>query len=1123
MGSVREVVIEILRHGTAHGHLLSPNTRYIALCGSHPAQPLKISLEHHKVLHLLSRMVDQPEASKHEFERNELRALVTELLAQLPALPNEAGGGEETLVHLRLVTTAQELSLLPFELADPPPGLSQSSQPLLIGPQPKVILTREIRRSTPAEVELPSRFRTLVVAADPEDLGLPLSEMLSVLERLTSPFGRPVRCKSTRELVPELRGEVVRVLSRASIEDVREICHREDFSHVHFLAHGVEIPGRAGAFGMLLWDRDGLGSEVVDGRALAVALTPPRADGRDTVPWCVTLATCDSASQANVLAPQMTSIAHDLHEVGIPTVLASQYPLTFGAAVEMTEALYGGEIRGNDIRHTLRDMRHRMCSKMRRTYDWASLAAYAAWPPTLDEKARRIRPLRVVQQLEVANDWGDTAIAALEGTLLGGGRPVSASVARKAGVQALQRLSEVTALLEREVESLRDEVRALDDKARRRRGHWFNARHERDAAQASARVLQVELCGLLGSAWKRVARIRSLLGTSAGEETMVEALRKSAQWYERGAQLDSRSHWVACQAFVQSALLIPPDQRDGRKYESAMRWWKDACVSATNDLELGDSKAVMWAHTTLLEVELWRDMFEPGEKGDPKVHIDGLLRHASPGGFAVRSTRRQLLRYTGWWEPDPDVVGVDGKLAHAVAKLLKPFGDSGPESLRTVDMPSFVEGARREEALAGSRLGVDRVETVSLEKRADADDESSFFRVQMLPARGGDALWIEYGRGGQTFRILVDGGYRKTIRGVSKRIREIARANGGVCRFDLVVVTHVDTDHIEGIIELLGSDLPIQIGDLWYNGRRHLELPAPKRRTPESTLAGKHGHFLDTAIGKLGTPWNGLFDEKAVVLPSDNAPIELDLPGGMRLTLLSPTTRKLKALAPEWDDSVEEAGLNGASYDEVIRKMEKLHYKTDALLGRTKPPSRVDVPKLLREGPSEDGGVENGSSIAFIAEYEGRSILLAGDAHADVLIQSIDKLPSRWKRNGRLRVGAVKLAHHASKNNVSEALLEKLDTQTFLVSTNGERHYHPDQEAIARVVAGAWRGTAAARKKKPVDLLFNYRSDYSAVWDVKRLRDRYHFRTHYPSDQHVLELSPVPEAPASKGRPRRHR
>ena len=232
----------------------------------------------------------------------------------------------------------------------------------------------------------------------------------------------------------------------------------------------------------------------------------------------------------------------------------------------------------------------------------------------------------------------------------------------------------------------------------------------------------------------------------------------------------------------------------------------------------------------------------------------------------------------------------------------------------------------------------------------------------------------------------------------------------------------------------------------------------------------------------------------------------------MKITLLSPTRGKLEELAPEWDKNVHKAGLDQATIEDVLKAMEELHYRTDAVrdldvLRRDRPSGPILMEDLLAVPDSEDPGEENGASIAFLAEFDGRSVLFAGDAHAGVLVDSIKRLQGR----NRLPVGAVKLAHHGSRNNVSQALLGKLKTRTFLVSTNGASHYHPDREAVARVVAGKWRGSA--RRKPAVRLLFNYKSDFTNVWNNADLMKEYAYEVYYPEAADVLELSPVPRAP----------
>ncbi len=95
---IREVVLEILRHGHAHNQLLSPLTQYLALCGSHPAVSLTVPFEHRDLQHLLSRMSykdekDKADASDRAFAREQLSRAVTELLEQIPALPHEGRVG----------------------------------------------------------------------------------------------------------------------------------------------------------------------------------------------------------------------------------------------------------------------------------------------------------------------------------------------------------------------------------------------------------------------------------------------------------------------------------------------------------------------------------------------------------------------------------------------------------------------------------------------------------------------------------------------------------------------------------------------------------------------------------------------------------------------------------------------------------------------------------------------------------------------------------------------------------------------------------------------------------------------------------------------------------------------
>src|SRR5271166_3132648 len=85
----------------------------------------------------------------------------------------------------------------------------------------------------------------------------------------------------------------------------------------------------------------------------------------------------------------------------------------------------------------------------------------------------------------------------------------------------------------------------------------------------------------------------------------------------------------------------------------------------------------------------------------------------------------------------------------------------------------------------------------------------------MLPAGHGDCLWIEYGD--PTRRILVDGGPYYSYKHLRNRIEQL---DVGDRHFELLIVTHIDADHIEGILRLLQEPqhLGVSFDDVWFNG-----------------------------------------------------------------------------------------------------------------------------------------------------------------------------------------------------------------------------------------------------------------------------------------------------------------
>jgi hypothetical protein len=340
------------------------------------------------------------------------------------------------------------------------------------------------------------------------------------------------------------------------------------------------------------------------------------------------------------------------------------------------------------------------------------------------------------------------------------------------------------------------------------------------------------------------------------------------------------------------------------------------------------------------------------------------------------------------------------------------------------------------------------------------------FRVEMLPARQGDALLLEYGDAGSPHRVLFDAGTPGTWATLKKRLARLPADQRG---FELLVVSHVDADHIGGSLPLLRDrELGLRFDDVWFNGWRHL----PQTVEPMGPIDG------EVLSGLVATgPWNAAWDGKAVVVPDgDDPPPARTLPGGLKLTLLSPGEPQLSALRPVWEEVVRAAGLVPGVPPAEPERAEGLEP-----LG----PEIPDVPDLLELPFSEDTAEANGSSIALLAEYECDRVLLAADAFPSVIEAGVARMVVG---GGRLDMSAFKLPHHGSKANISPTLLERIATDRFLFSTDGTQTRHPHPEAIARVLHAHPGAT----------LEFNYRTKYTEPWLSSETAARYEYATQAP-------------------------
>lgn len=338
------------------------------------------------------------------------------------------------------------------------------------------------------------------------------------------------------------------------------------------------------------------------------------------------------------------------------------------------------------------------------------------------------------------------------------------------------------------------------------------------------------------------------------------------------------------------------------------------------------------------------------------------------------------------------------------------------------------------------------------------------FTIEMLPAGPGDALVVEYGTR-STHRLLIDAGPVSSWPDV--RARLLARRDD---RYDILVITHIDEDHTGGALSLLDDpDLRHKVPEVWFNGYVHCAAGG-------NILGPIHGEQLTERITEGGLGWNTGFPRSPapgtggpIVVPTRADLPVIDLPGGARLVLLGPSGPKLKAIAADWSKRVIEAGLvpgEGAEGHQGglaprVKEVEPLSPVLDAAWLSTKAATK-----------QRDSSKANAASISFVLEYEGKRLLLNGDATPDLLTANVARY-GQLVGEPRPRIDLAKLPHHGSGANLTTALVEAMAATRYLVSSDGAIHGHPDDSALARLILSS---------PGPATFFCNYASTRTSPW-----------------------------------------
>ena len=324
------------------------------------------------------------------------------------------------------------------------------------------------------------------------------------------------------------------------------------------------------------------------------------------------------------------------------------------------------------------------------------------------------------------------------------------------------------------------------------------------------------------------------------------------------------------------------------------------------------------------------------------------------------------------------------------------------------------------------------------------------FSLEALQAFHGDCLLLHAGTAQEPLLVLVDGGPSGTWEAsLQPRLDELRAARGGTgpLRIDLAMVSHIDDDHVHGMVDLAGElvtqkldskPLSYDVQTLWHNsfddvvGNDAEQLrtaavevlaePVGDPRADEIRAAGLavvasvgQGRELRDQAQQLGWGVNEPFDGPVVLPAKGKRTITL---GTTQLTVICPHAAQLDKLHAVWDKWLQE------------------HPKA--------------VKDKAATAAFTDNSPYNLSSIVVLAECDGRRMLLTGDARGDHVLAGLDE--AGFAKDGRTHVDILKLPHHGSIRNLSEEFFQRVTADHYVISANG-RDGNPETETLDAIVA----------------------------------------------------------------------
>jgi Metallo-beta-lactamase superfamily len=364
-------------------------------------------------------------------------------------------------------------------------------------------------------------------------------------------------------------------------------------------------------------------------------------------------------------------------------------------------------------------------------------------------------------------------------------------------------------------------------------------------------------------------------------------------------------------------------------------------------------------------------------------------------------------------------------------------------------------------------------------------------KLKVFVAGDGDCLLLSSSDG---HHALIDGGRSTSFQRFAwPELQKLAT-------IDLVIVSHIDSDHIAGILWLMNVVADWTRFDYQRNGGRNRSFPKPTTPRPPTIKRVWHNAWskqleelaapIEAFVGQIDeAAQSPTFDLTTAPAPAAHAiealqDLALSIPQGAdlrsvvesktpiprngkpfddlvmlhrpprqfrlgrtKLTVIGPGKEHLEALREEWRDWIKTRMPEGAAPEQALNAL----VQAAQIIDKTDP-ANVTPP--------------NHASITVLAEEGGRTCLLTGDAADDEILDGLEAAGRIV--NDRFDCNVLKVQHHGAEHNVDKRFASTVLADHYVFCANGAAENPPPS-----VITTIAECRAAKDPGRPFTLWFN--------------------------------------------------